>query len=702
MKKRIFSSILIFSILVSTVIFWSPKQLAKENNEVANLALMLPESDIILAVDMDKTLNMVGPNLLSQDAKKIENLKKLMKSLENVIGINPYEIKQIVGGVKLPSVEEKNFFDSLDFTVIFRTARSNDALLEDWSKKMDAIEAFNQEKEPSESYLDAFKSFRYYSISETDTKAIEKISKDLEEIVKKIGEVNVLLNGMQASVKANKQFKDILKKNKNTVDSISRFQAFLKKDTDVKTLRESSIKLQNRWYEVSMEDPKRVEKLEVILKEAKEIYPNYKSKAVNIAKIDALINISNYEFYEELTKKNFGLPDINDDIQKDPNEMMKEKLASVIKNLTAAKSPAKQSNTLRLISKDLQKLENSMNVWLKMGDEAGKFDYLAPENVTHTKTSRNLSKSIKENAKISQVNGKRLITIDFEKINFWGTNIEPGEDEPPVAAPAKTEIKEVVIAAPVIVESKKDKKDEHPKEKKEEEKKKENFAIGYLDDKTMVLGFENGIRSFLNRKEDYKNPKAAEMLNSFKNPLVSFAMNSKIFQNFAKAFENPALKKDEKDEKKEEKKETPTDKFFKDINLFGSLEYDGDSAAANDLIMSLGFTKDQVEDVFSIEADEESSVFEVGDYEISKAIFYDLLNTLKAFKASISFKFEKKKVAALIESAPQIIEDTRFQKAKVYSKMKPKTKVKNIRNIEELLTSPKFYVDLISTFTNKK
>lgn len=700
MKNRIFSTLLIFSILVSTIVFWSPKQLAKENNEVADLALMLPESDIILAVDMDKTLNVVGPNLLNQDAKKIENLKKMMKSLENVIGISPYEIKQIVAGIRLPSVEEKNFFNNLDFTVIFRTARSNDALLEDWSKKMDAIEAFNQEKEPSESYLDAFKSFRYYSISEEDTKSIEKINKDFEEIVQKIGEVNQLLNGMQPAVKANKQFKEILKKNKTTVDSIARFQVILKKDTDAKSLRDSSIKLQNRWYEVNMEDPKRIEKLEVILKEAKEIYPGYKIKAGNIAKIDALINISNYEFYEELSKKNFGLPDINDDIQKDPNEMMKEKLALIIKNLSGvAKSPAKQNSHLRLLLKDVQKLENSMSVWLKIGENAGKFDYLAPENITHTKTSRNLSKSIKENAKISEVNGKRLITLDLEKINFWGTNMETGEDEPPVAAPTKTETKEIVVAAPAKVENLKDKKHEQSKDTKEEEKKKEPFAIGYLDDKTMVLGFEPGIRSFLRRKEDYKNPKAAEMLNSFKNPLISFAMNSKIFQNFAKAFENPVLKKEEK---KEEKKETPTDKFYKDINLFGSLEYDGDSAAANDLIMSLGFTKNKVEDVFSIEADEESSVFEVGDYEISKAIFYDLLNTLKAFKASVSFKFEKKKVAALIESAPQIIEDARFNKVKVSSKMKPKTKVQNIRNIEDLLTSPKFYVDLITVLGNKK
>lgn len=722
MKKRIFSSLLIFSILLSTVIFRSPVLSAKENNEVANLALMLPDSDVIVAVDMDKTLNVVGPSLLNQDAKKIENLKKLMKSLENVIGLNPYEIKQMVAGVKLPSVEEKNFFDKIDFTVVLRTARSNNALLEDWSKKMDAIETFNDEKDPTEKYIDAFKTFRYYKLSDDENKEIAKLSKEFEEIVKKIGEVDMLLSSLPASVKVN-TLKDLLKKNKNTVDSIIRFQTLLKKDSDEKTFRDSSIKLQNRWYEVDIEDAKRVEKLDAILKDSKGLYPVYKAKVENVAKIDALIHISNYEFYDKLTKKNFGLPDINDDVEKDPNEMMKDKLAEVVKTLSAFPSAkAKQTTQLRLVSKNLQKLENGMSVWLKIGEGAGKFEYLNPDEAPPTKTTHNLSKSIKENAKISEVNGKRLITMDLEKVNLWNAGIETPENEVAVADAVKVEPKEVKNEAIKQVATAKDKKDEHFIEKKDE-KKKEHFAIGYLDDKTMVLGFESGIRSILNRKEDFKNPRAAEMLNSFKNPLVSFAMNSKIFQNFTKAFEPPSpVKKDEREEKKEEKKveksdekvekvekkvekkQTPSDKFFSDINIFGALEYDGDSAAANDLIMSLGFTKNQVEDVFSIEADEEeSSVFEVGDYQISKAIFYDLLNTLKAFKASVSFKFEKKKVAALIESAPQMIEDIRFQKAsrKADLQIKPKTKIQNFQNIEELLTSPKFYADLFGMMARK-
>ncbi len=351
-----------------------------------------------------------------------------------------------------------------------------------------------------------------------------------------------------------------------------------------------------------------------------------------------------------------------------------------------------QTSQLKSISINLQKLEEAMNIRLKASEEVERFDEIIEEATPSTTTPKSLTKSIKDNAKVSEVNGKRLITIDLEKINFLDPSFGVDEENKEVKDKETTKDAKVGTSLPKIVAAKPENsaKDEHSKDKKEE-KKKELFAIGYLDETTMVLGFESGIRSILNRKGDYKNPKAAEMLNSFKNPLVSFATNSKIFQNFLKGYTAST-------EKTEEKKVTLTDKFFNDLNVFGSIEYDGDSAATNDLIMSLGFTKNKVEEVFKVEDDEEeSSVFELGDYQISKAIFYDLLNTLKAFKGSISFKFEKKKLAALIESSPQIIEDIRFQPNHRKEKT-VKTKVQNIQNIEDLLTSPKFYTDLVGMF----
>ncbi len=234
MKRKIFTTFLIFAITITSLTFFTPRQFAKENNDVASLALMLPESDIIVAIDMDKTLNVVGPSLLNQDSKKIENLKKLMKSLENVVGINPYEVNQIVAGIKLPAPEEKDLLGNIDFTIIFRTAHSNNALLEDWSKKIDAIEAFNEEKEPTEQYMDAFKSFRRYKLTKEETEKITKSNKEFEEILKKLNAINILLSGMPNSARISKLYKDSVKKNKVIVESISRYQTLLKIDTTLK------------------------------------------------------------------------------------------------------------------------------------------------------------------------------------------------------------------------------------------------------------------------------------------------------------------------------------------------------------------------------------------------------------------------------------------------------------------------------------
>ncbi len=705
--KKLFAAVLIAAISVASLTFLVQSQSAKENNDVSSLALMLPESDVILAVDMNKTLNVVGPSLMNGDGKKIENLKKLMKSLENMIGVNPYEINQVVAGIKLPAADEKDFLSNLDYTVILRTAHSNNVLLEDWSKKIDAIEAFNVEKQPTENYFDAFKSFRYHKLSKTETEKITKLNKEFDEILKKTNDINSLLKQVPKSARSVKLYKDSVKKNKVLIDAISRYQTLLKQDSDIKTLHDSAIKMQNRWYEISLDDPKRADKLAVILKEAKAFYPNYRAKTANVAKIETLLELSDKEFYEKLSKKNFGL--LTYDEKQTPNDMMKEKLDEIFDTLDNF-STAKPNVGLRLVSNNLQRLEDTMSIRLKVLDEMFPLTEVYEDDTIPAAPAKSLSKTIKENAKISEVNGKRLITIDYDKIDFWNPDFEDENTE--VVKSSETKIKdtknevktvpnanantEVRIAPNAninanigtninantigIIKDKDEKKD----------KKKEMFAVGYLDDTTMVVGFESGIRAMLNRKTDYKNPKAAEMINSFKNPLIAFATNTKVFQNLAKTAVGQ-----EKD-----KKETPVDKFFNDVNIFGSVEYDADSEATNDLIMSLGFTKNNVEAIFKDEKDEaESTVFELGEYEFGKEIFYDLLNTLKAYKASMSFKFEKKKLAALIESTPQIIQDARMQNGK--DKTAEKVKVQSLQNIGELLVSPNFYANLFGTITKK-
>ena len=71
-----------------------------------------------------------------------------------------------------------------------------------------------------------------------------------------------------------------------------------------------------------------------------------------------------------------------------------------------------------------------------------------------------------------------------------------------------------------------------PIRSKTEEMKKPSpkFAVGFIDDKTMVIGFEKTVTAFLNRDANYKNQKTLEMLSSNQNSLFAFAVNSNVAQ----------------------------------------------------------------------------------------------------------------------------------------------------------------------------
>lgn len=63
MKTRILSVVTITAIFFTSIFIWTRTQSQRRSMQWQNIALMLPDSDIIVAVDMNKTLNIVGPSL---------------------------------------------------------------------------------------------------------------------------------------------------------------------------------------------------------------------------------------------------------------------------------------------------------------------------------------------------------------------------------------------------------------------------------------------------------------------------------------------------------------------------------------------------------------------------------------------------------------------------------------------------------------
>jgi len=241
------------------------------------------------------------------------------------------------------------------------------------------------------------------------------------------------------------------------------------------------------------------------------------------------------------------------------------------------------------------------------------------------------------------------------------------------------------------------------------EKKPENpeVAIGFLDERTMVIGFAKTIKPFLQRETGYKNQKAIEMVGTSPNSLAAFAINSTVVKTLALETAKPI----EKNPSVDVFGSSVLSSFAKDINIYGSVNYDAGGNITNDITMSLGFFKEKVtesvlpETALAKTEDNPNvdNTFEIAGYQVGKDIFYDLLNSFKAVQASMTFKFEKRKVAALIRATPRIID--RIKAANFAVKKEPaqaaKTKSEKLASLQDLITAPQLYIDLAGLLNGK-
>ena len=290
MIKKLTFTLLIATLLLSQTSFFASRQIAAQNSETLDLALMLPESDVVVTMDFNRTLNIAAPSLLGQDAVKIEHLKNLMKTVENQIGISPYEIRQIVAGVKLPPTESKDYFNDSEFTAIVRTANPNGNLIETWSKRIDVIMAFKEEQEPMNEYIGDFRQFRDFKFINATPEKIASTMQNFQNALKNTQTINSALDGLPKLTTNAKAATDLRTKNRELAATINKFITVLKADTDSKALRVQTIRLLNRWNAITLDDPQHSAKIADVLKESKQIHPLYKKKYENSKLVEDLIS----------------------------------------------------------------------------------------------------------------------------------------------------------------------------------------------------------------------------------------------------------------------------------------------------------------------------------------------------------------------------------------------------------------------------
>lgn len=663
MPKKFVISLLFVSLFLSQATFSISQPNAAGNTDMMDLAIMLPDSDVVGTINADRILNIAAPSLLGEDAKKIEHLKNLMRTIENQVGLNPYEIKQIAFGIKLPTdsnLDSKAMIFKSDFTVLVRTANPNGDLLDRWSRRMDVIEAFKDEQMPSRKYIDDFKRYRDFKYDKAAPEKITTVTEKFSEALNKTQEITKTLDSLPKLTTDAKAVNSLRAKNKAVADTINKYSTILKADTDTKTFRETSVKLLNRWNAVTVDDAQRTAKLAAITNESKNISPAYKLKFDNAAKIESLINlIEPAPAFDQQT----AIGNLNDQINSDLDETM-----SALGELPATK--LKRTAALNSTAEILDGLDGNLKDKLESLNSAPDAETAVGNAVPARTKAKSFHETLKQAEREQTVNGKRMIVIDADKLD----DVPPTADKPGEAEPKKEETL--------------------------------NLAVGFLDERTMAIGFEKSITPFLKRDAGYKNTNASEMLNSSKNSLMAFAVNS----NVAKKFAAEAAKTDEKSTGADIFNPSVLSRFTKDINVYGSINYDAGSVT-DDITMSLGFFKEKVAEITLPEtapanASDNPNVdntFEIAGYQVGKDIFYDLFNSFKAVQASMTFKFEKKKIAALIRATPRIIDRITTAKSapKTDAAKTAKAKPNKLESLSDLITAPQLYIDLAGLLNSK-
>lgn len=646
MLKKFTVFLLSAALLLTLALFFTSKQSAAVSTDMLDTAAMLPDSDVVVTMDFDRTFNIAATNLLGQDAKKIEHLKNLMKTVENQIGINPYQVRQIAAGFKLPPQNSKDFLVEAEFTAIIRTSDSNANLLDTWSKRIDAIAAFKEEQAESRRYIDDFKNFRAFKFENSTPEKIAAATAQFQSALKVSQDIAAKLKALPKLAADAEAVTNLKNRNQSFADDLNEVLKTLQADTETKSLRETSIKLQNRWNAITLDDAQRTAKLAAVTKESKDIFPVFQKKYAAAKKLEALFATMEVAFDAEPTAD-------NNEIFRTENGL--EQTLESLNNLPATK--AVKTAEINRLAENFDSMQNDLQRLSILSD--GMTDATAPEN-SEVKKPKSLSfyDALKQSQRAETVNGKRMIVIDTAKMDDAADAKTPITD-------AKTEVEKNPMS---------------------------NIAIGFIDDKTMVIGFEKTVAPFMKRDAGYKNQKVLEMLGTMQNALFAFVVNSKATgQMFAEFGKTAAPKTSES---------SLFDSLSKDVNIYGSVNFDGDKTT-NDITMSFGFFKEVVSKISLPEIDAANnsnadSTFEFAGYQVGKDIFYDLFNSFKAVQASMTFKFEKNKVAALVRSAPRIIESVRTANSpakKPIAKIQT-AKANKLESVMDLLTAPQFYVDL--------
>jgi hypothetical protein len=626
MKHRYFLACLLICSFVLTPL--STSVFAKtfaSSEEMENLTALLPESELMIAIDGDRFLQSAVPNLLNNDLEKLRKLQLFVKNIEDNTGIMLADIKNVAVGSNVSSLSSSTSSLPNKFTAIVRTRNSNADVVETWAKKFDVIYRFNNEKRDSKLYIDSFKKFKDADYSDEMKKNRQNLLEQTQKSLQIAQEIGTRLKSLlQPSVK-------MVAENNKLIANLTKLAEAFKTDISAADLAAKAAKLAVRWNKIEINDANRVAKLNEILKESQLLYPDYALKYNNAKKLKSLISSieASSEYDEDYSEKSFfeiNLKHLNN---------VSTSLNKFPANAAARKTSLTKANS------SLTSINSSLSSILESSELFENVPFNKPASVDKKldkkeDADKSFYEEFKKLTKEETVNSKRFISINFSLLD---ENLDSNNDV--------------------------------------------KIGIGFLDDKTLAIGSDQAVIEILKRNNSYKNQRALELLNFSNNALVAFAFDSKMYEKNLAALPKSA---------DAEKEKSPLDfsDTLKNMDIYGSINFNPQSAQHNEVSLSLGFlwSKSLMGKTVKKESNDD---FESPGYNMGKELFAEIANSMRGVQASLIFKFEKEKIADLILSTPEIMNG---EKTAAENFNKP---VK-LNNLQNLLVEPDFYIQFINSF----
>ena len=345
-------------------------------NELINL---LYQPDMAATINVRRLLNETAIELFGSDPSSIENLKKVMKQIEDETGVDPFQINQFAIGLSFDKGAPENI------VLAMQTNTPASALAEKIFQNRVAHGKFTLEKDPVSKRINWLKYSTFEGMYEFSSERVKTQAVSFDELSANITAIQTSLARTRA-VRTNQVVLRDLNKNATQIASaLDKITEILKMDTDLSDEKERFKKLEKDFQNISVSDPQRVQKITSLGRELEQFEKSSSAKLKKFRQLNSLLN----------SETNNPLSDAQ----------LKTALA-LLGKLPAAEP--KRTQNLRAAQKHLTEFQKALEQKLADIENEDSDEFLTSESSS--------LKSIEVSRKEENIGGKKVLIITTKNI----------------------------------------------------------------------------------------------------------------------------------------------------------------------------------------------------------------------------------------------------------------------------------------------